>query len=59
MEIPSRNGHQSMNQTSPSETHFVSQVAPIVETMTSLTTFRIGMDIASIAKTGMIVATKR
>ena len=47
-----------MNQMSPSDAHFVSHVAPIVATITSFTTFRIGMDIARIAKIGMTVATK-
>ena len=53
--IAVRNAQQSMNQMRPSETHCVSHVAPSVAIMTSFTTLRIGIDITTVAITGMAI----
>ena len=49
---------ESRNQMSPSETHLVSQVAPMVATMICLATARIGTESARAAKIGSITAVK-
>ena len=51
--MATRNAQHSMNQMSPSETHCVSHVAPSVATMTSFMTLRIGIDITTVAITGI------
>ena len=50
---------ESMNQMSPSETHLVSHVAPIVATIALFTTPRIGRDIATVARIGSTMISSR
>src|SRR5574344_407430 len=54
-----RKSVESRIQTSPSESHFVIQVAPAVATMMSFAILRIGTDAASARRTGMTIATRR
>ena len=53
------NTHESRIQMSPSETHFVSHVAPSVATRMSLTTRRIGRDMATVASNGKTIMIRR
>ena len=56
--MPRRKIVESRNYISPSETHLVSQVAPIVTTMICFATARIGTESARAAKIGKITAVK-
>ena len=51
-----RNTQESRNQIIPSETHLVSQVAPIVATIMFFTMFNIGSEKTRAAKIGRITA---